>query len=177
MYRPEFFKLEELVPGSLFQAAQKKAQTQALWTLFHPDILKAADTLRQLFGPMECNTWSYGGPIHYRGFRYFNSPVLQDLVCTDFCEDESACETCSIELEAAKAGAFLSQHKFGRALDLMPIETSAKKIQDFLISLNRDSYAYNTEDLNLITAIELNTSWLHIDCRETNQKGLMLFKP
>lgn len=103
--------------------------SEILWWLFDDRILMAADLIRDRFGPMTINDWYYGGSNHFRGFRPADCGV----------------------------GATLSQHKFGRALDLIPSDVSAHQIRAAIIE--KDVAA------NLITCVEENIPWLHIDCR------------
>uniref|UniRef100_A0A6M3LL07 Peptidase n=1 Tax=viral metagenome TaxID=1070528 RepID=A0A6M3LL07_9ZZZZ len=127
--KPIYFKLEELVPQSLFAA--HKGDQDRLWWCFDPRVLWTADKLRMLYGKMICNTWLWGG-IHFeRGLR----------------------------LLATKTGAVLSQHKFGRALDLVPVDTTAEAIrQDILAHPGHDEFKF-------IKCLEINIPWLHFDVR------------
>lgn len=68
-------------------------------------------------------------------------------------------------------GSTYSQHRFGRALDLEPVLVTAEEIrQDILKSPDRAEFKY-------ITAMELNVSWLHIDCRSHSKAvhGILTF--
>lgn len=99
-YRPEFFELYEMLPRD-FYAAWYPVRAENLWSIFDPILLAAADGLRARYGPMVINTWFWGGPNQYRGYR---PPA------------------CAI-------GAPLSMHRFGRALDLVPTRTTAEAIR------------------------------------------------
>lgn len=138
IYIPKFFRLWEVLPKEFYQGHAGKGDK--LWFLFDSRILHVADQLRSVYGKMICNTWYWGGGNQYRGYR----PI-----------------DCGI-------GAEFSQHKFGRALDLVPIDVSVDRVRDEII-LNR-------KDWSRITAIELEVNWLHIDCR--NWDGdILLIKP
>lgn len=119
-----------------------------LWYVFDDRILQAADVLRGLYGPMVVNDWHDGGSNHFRGFR--------PAGCT--------------------VGATFSQHRYGRALDLIPQETTAEKIRGDIIA-DPEIVTDWMGDL-LITAMETGVSWLHIDCRnhDVDRYGLKLFK-
>ena len=121
-------------------------KTSVLWNVFDHRILITADRLRKRYGKMLANTWPWGGAHQYRGFR----PI------------------------GAKApGSIYSQHRFGRALDLVPVNVTAEEIrQDILGELSERLFEY-------ITAIELGTSWLHIDCRSHLKAvhGVLTFQP
>jgi len=113
------------------------------WFFFDDRILITADRLREHYGPLVCNTWFYGGEHGLRGYRSWPT----------------------------KVGSQYSQHKFGRALDLIPIKVEAEEIrQDIIANPTREMYEY-------ITAIETGVSWLHIDCRNYSKarNGLLLF--
>jgi hypothetical protein len=143
MYRPTYFKIEELVSKEEFEQYYVEADyREKLFLLFDYRILVTADLLRKRYGRIVCNTWFFGGSNHYRGFRPWNNWV----------------------------GAQLSQHKFGRALDLVPLECEAEDIRQDIIAHP------DWEDFKYIKAIEDEVSWLHIDCRNVlPQQGLLRF--
>ena len=140
-YKPEFFKIEELVPRITFENNREAV----LWNVFDHRILITADMLRNRYRKLLANTWAFGGQHQYRGYR------------------PSGC----------LIGSTHSQHRFGRALDLEPVFTTAEEIrQDILREPNRAEFKY-------ITAMELNVPWLHIDCRSHSKAvhGILTFKP
>ena len=109
-----------------------------LWLMFDDRILKAADVLRNKYGVMICNDWLWGGKSHYRGFR----PMDYDDG--------------------------LSQHKFGRALDLLPVE--------YPVLLMREDLKSIKQLRSLITRFEGNeTPHLHIDCALPDSEGVVRF--
>jgi len=63
-----------------------------------------------------------------------------------------------------------SQHLYGRAGDLKITGVSAEEARQEIIKNHRTSPAFR-----FITAIELGVSWLHVDCRNTNQDALLTF--
>jgi hypothetical protein len=109
------------------------------WMVFDDRILKAADFFREQYGPMVCNDWYWGGRNHDRGYREPNS----------------------------KFGKPISQHKFGRALDLIPVKTSVDMI--------RSDIKNNRFVQILVSCIEDNVGWLHIDIR--NSETLLVVNP
>ena len=113
------------------------------WFLFDERILITADLLRKRYGAINCNTWMWGGDHTFRGFRTW----------------------------ATQVGSRNSQHKLGRALDLIPIEVEVEEVRSEIIA-NPDR-----EEFKFITAIESDVSWLHIDCRNYNKarNGLLIF--
>ena len=144
MYIPEHFKVQEMVSPSLLKEIAHRGNAWAWTTLFDRRLLITMDYLREEFGAMEVNTWSYGGSLMYRGFR---SP------------------DCLI-------GGTLSQHRFGRGVDMFPLETEVGVVRRSILT-NPSSPRYK-----YIGAIEIDIPWLHIDTRERIQDGqIMTFKP
>jgi len=142
MYKCKHFRIEELVPQWLFEEYKKKGQIYKLWLIFDKDVLYIADRLREDYGPMTCNNWLWGGNRTLSGFRPF---------------DEK------------DTGASLSQHKFGRALDLIPKNIHPDEIRDDIIN-GRKVY------MEKIQCLEMNISWLHFDMRN-NKGNIVTFDP
>jgi len=109
-----------------------------LLSLLDDRILWTADQLHSLYGPLIINDYLFNGPNQYRGWRP---------------------PTCSI-------GTKLSQHKFGRALDIIP--------QDFTVLQIRSDIINNThvEEFKYITAVETDINWLHISCQNWDKLKL-----
>jgi hypothetical protein len=116
---------------------------ETLLTFIDHRILTIADFLRDCFGPATINNWIYGGSNHQCGFRAPDS----------------------------KVGARLSQHKFGRAIDLHFTTTTAEEAREE-IRKNQDKYASCG-----ISAVEEGVNWLHTDCRWIpGLCGILFFK-
>lgn len=142
MYKPIHFSAAELVPKTLYQNYKSRGDAWILRVLFDERLLKTIDTIRCNFGPMTINDWSWGGKNQWRGFR---SPQ------------------CGV-------GATLSQHRFGRAVDMIPKHVHPDEIRDDIIE-DQMGRAYRH-----IGGLEMNISWLHIDVRGRDQNGkIMLF--
>lgn len=94
---------------------------------------------------------------------YFNVPIIINNWYTGGERNESG-----FRLPDTTTGAILSQHKFGRAADLVfPKGTDYEKIRN-TIRKNYDTFKQMG-----ITTIEKDTpSWLHIDCRYTEMERL-----
>lgn len=72
---------------------------------------------------------------------------------------------------ACPVGATLGQHRFGRAIDYTVIGMPAEEVRAVILSQRR-------MDMNrYITAVELDTEWVHIDCRNTNSDQILTFTP
>jgi hypothetical protein len=144
-YKPTFFTLEELLPEEFYH--ENKYREEYLWTIcFDPRTLWTADRLRKRFGSMTVNTWKWPN-IKKHQFRGYRPP------------------NCTI-------GSKLSQHRYGRALDLIPRDIGAEKIREQILA-NPFS-----EDFQFITCLEINISWLHFDTRNWNKtkNGILTVK-
>lgn len=116
MFKPQFFRLEELVPKTVFLGTVPSKREQ-LWWLFDERQLITIDALRRRFGPMNANTWHAGGKFQFRGWRPGD--------CAD--------------------GTKYSQHKFGRGTDLDPEDATAEEIrEDILAYPEREEYRFIT---------------------------------
>lgn len=143
-YRPQHFPLQELVPQDLFVEYQAKGREDRLWLLLDPRILFTADRLRERFGPAFINDWPYGGSLRQCGFR----------------NDQGT-------------GATLSQHRFGRGLDLHFRNAQAEDIRAAMLASPMDP------DWLHVTCIEEGVTWLHIDCRPHDKaaSGILVVRP
>ncbi|EPR35459.1 hypothetical protein dsat_2160 [Alkalidesulfovibrio alkalitolerans DSM 16529] len=130
-YQPRHFDLAELVPPEMHRAQS----AERLWGLLDARMLWSIDALRDIYGPMVCNTWAAGGEHRYRGLRPHD---------------------CSV-------GAALSDHKFGRAVDIVPVRTTAEAIRADI----RDAERRSGENpaFAWISVVETNVSWLHLGFR------------
>jgi hypothetical protein len=138
---PKYLKLYEVLPRDTYYSLEASGKLDTWgWRLFDPRILWTADRLRTLYGKMLCNTWFWEGQHQFRGWRPGD----------------------------ARVGATYSQHKFGRALDLV--------FDISVYDIRRDIKANKWPVMfQYITCIEDGVGWLHIDCR--NYDGLLIVKP
>ena len=109
-----------------------------IWQLFDQRVLHVADRIRERYGKMIANTWYWGGRHQYRGWRH----------------------------PGCKIGARYSQHRYGRALDLVPQQITAEEIRQDI---------KEGEIFIHITCIEDEVFWLHFDVR--NYAGLLIITP
>jgi hypothetical protein len=131
MYYPKHFNIWELVPPAMGKFVESRGAYVAFNVLFDERLLRTIDMLRNQFGTMQVNTWKNGGHYQYRGFR------------------PAGCEV----------GARLSQHRFGRAIDMMPLDSNVDHIRKIILNTpNSPRYQY-------IGGLEMEVSWLHIDVR------------
>lgn len=143
MFIPAYFEIYELVPPDLYNSYHR--EIRHLWNIFDERILITAQNLRIRYGKMMCNDWKWGGKWKYRGWRPWNTLT----------------------------GATFSQHKWGRALDLVPTEEDVNKIRQDILN---DPYH---PDFEHITCLEMNINWLHFDVRNYGKKldGILLVYP
>lgn len=119
---------------------------KSIWFI-DPKIVKIAEFFRKRFGKsMYINNWLFGGTFEQRGFRYPNSDV----------------------------GSWLSQHKFGRAIDFNIRGFTSDEIRDDIFS--NESLYFNIG----ITAVEHGDyapTWVHIDIRPSDDDKILIIKP
>lgn len=142
-YVPKYFQPYELVPRETYKLLVRLGKLDQVWWLFDPRTLRVGDRIRERYGKMVANTWWWGGRHHYRGWRP----------------------------PGCKIGTTRSQHRFGRAEDLVPIEVTVEEIWDDIEKGN---------DFGGITCIEKSgptkkVTWLHHD--ERNYLGLLIVYP
>lgn len=111
------------------------------WEFLDDRMVRTVDTLRDFFGvPLIINNWKTGGIRTYCGYREPSCPV----------------------------GAKNSQHRMGRAVDIIcsiPARDMRKKILD-----NPESFPY-------LTTLEDKVDWLHADTRSSMTEGIRLINP
>lgn len=138
-YKPKYFELYELLPPELYtydMMISEEARERAFANYFDPKLLETIDIVREIIGlPLICNTWFQDGNRRNSGFR------------TQQCE----------------VGVAQSQHKLGKAVDLICHKMSAENMRQ-RIEANKDKLPYQIR-------IERATSWLHIDTKGSNFKG------
>ena len=133
-YIPKWFELYELMPPELYtydMMVSEDARERAFATFFDRKLLETIDVVREIIGlPLICNTWFQDGNRKNCGFRTMQCEV----------------------------GAAQSQHKLGKAVDLICHKMSAEEMRQ-KIEANKDKLPYQIR-------IESGTSWLHIDTKE-----------
>lgn len=130
MYKPKHFRVEELVPKHIYQKRGDKALE-----LIDDRVLITIDKLRELLGkPITINNWVWGGDRNWSGLR-----------TAGFYKSLQAYEDS------------LSQHKYGRAVDMLVKDMNAADVRKFIYE-NKHEFPY-------VTFVEVDISWVHIDCR------------
>lgn len=112
--------------------------------LLDKNMLLMIDGIREFFGkPITINNWSWEGKFTLRGFRPPD----------------------------CKVGAWLSQHKFGRAGDMDIEGYTAEEARQAIIANQKSPL------LNWIRVIEDKVSWLHVDTRNIKSNEIVLIQP
>ena len=146
MYIPKYFKLHEYFSRDFYTNHRYDGRKlrQMLW-LIDDRVLWTNDKLREKYGTVHINNWFWGGGNENRGYR---TP------------------DCAVGVE-------WSQHKFGRASDLIFNEVTAEEVRQDILS---DPFC---QDFEHISCIEMGVSWLHWDCRNWNKSknGILQIKP
>lgn len=107
MYKPRFFRIEELVWPEFHEQRQRRGD--ALFMAFDARAPLTLDRLRERYGPLVVNDWLWGGEFTLSGLRPFGSGV----------------------------GAALSQHIFGRAFDCKFRQVEAGEVRAELLAGRR----------------------------------------
>lgn len=135
MYRCQHFDVRELVPEETYRAMGYKA-----WWLLDVRLLMTLDLLRERFGPVIVNTWHSDSMTAAYGLR-----------C------QSGFRTPSHYRGVASYLGSHSQHKYGRAADCLFADVSVADVRRYVLG--------NPDEFPLITAVEADVSWLHVDVR------------
>jgi len=135
IFQCNHFGIFELVPPEL-----KDSKEANLWMLFPKKNLEVIDALRDDYGKMYINTWSWDGRFSQSGIRLPSSDYYSTT----------------------------SQHSYANAFDIHPQDEEVEKIRSDIMNRRFDY-------MEVITGLELNVSWLHIDFR--NYDGLFTFSP
>jgi hypothetical protein len=145
MYNPKYFAAYELLPEQNYAEL-----AQHIPHIFDDRILRLADFIREeIARPAYINTWAISkakevfGYLQYAGYRPFDCPD----------------------------GADMSQHKFGRALDIKFMYLSdlpyRRRVEEY--NAIRDWLTTNQENFpvlrDCLRCLEYDIDWLHIDCR------------
>lgn len=144
-YKPRYFELYELLPPELYKADyyESEAAREAGFWLIDEKLLITIDVVREIIGkPLICNTWYMNGTIKNACLRSHNCTV----------------------------GATNSQHKLGKAIDLVCHYYSADEMRQMIMA-NKDKLPYPIR-------MEEGVKWCHIDVKDMDYKGkkIVLFK-
>lgn len=135
VYIPKYFELYELLPPELYtydMMVSEQARERAFATYFDPKLLVTIDIVRGKIvkAQLICNTWFHDGNRVASGYRS---------------------KTCSV-------GVAQSQHKLGKAVDLICYKYSAEQMRQMIFE--------NQHLLPYPIRVEADVNWLHIDTKE-----------
>jgi len=135
-------------------ATYKRFGTASTWFI-DPTIVQVAQFIRTRFNKcVTINNWSSGGQYKLSGFRPMTS----------------------------KVGASLSQHRFGRAVDIkIGSKNDLEAVYEDILK-NKDLY-YKV-GLRAVEDIKHTPTWIHLDCRwirsneiASNEKEILIVRP
>lgn len=149
------FWLDEFVAPEIY----KRFQGNSL-IFVNPLLIKIVQLLRNRFGCVIINNWSQHGKIDASEFLLLEESQKQNY----FTKSGLRSPWCSV-------GATYSQHKFGNAVDLKFTTATPKQVRKDIIK----NYDTLYKPLGLMAMEDNTTSWLHIDCRNTNTDKLFIF--
>lgn len=133
-YIPKYFQLYELMPPELYtydMMVSEYARERAFANYFDEKLLITIDIVREIIGlPLICNTWFQDGNR----------------------------KNCGLRTMQCEVGAAHSQHKLGKAVDLICHKMSAEDMRK-KIEANKDKLPYNIR-------IEADVNWLHLDTKD-----------
>lgn len=141
MYKCKHFDIRELVPPEIYER-----RGDASWELMDERILMMADEIREKFGRCIINTWHSKSLIKLVGSRRISS---------------------GLRIKGSPSYSPTSQHSFGRALDIITIDTPVDVVRNYILQ--------NPNEFGFISGVEIGVSWLHIDCR--NCIPIKTFRP
>lgn len=147
-YEPRHFGIKELVPQGTYSRMRERCLTKdeaikRLLGLFDSRLLYTLDCLREHFGVrMHINNWQWGGDRNYSGFRPAD----------------------------CKIGAKHSQHRYGRAADII-IPNGEYDAEHMRLKIFENNILFP-----YITYMEDGVDWLHVDCRNADVKHIHLFR-
>ncbi len=111
-------------------------------------ILTGLQKLRTYAGvPFTVNNWATGGPRHESGLRLANT----------------------------RTGAKWSQHKYGRAIDIVPRGMTVRQLFNIL-KAHEDEFVSNGW-ITTVENVDATLTWLHVDCRYTGMDKLRIVNP
>ena len=124
----------------------KKFGRNSIWFL-DPRIIPIAQLLRNLAStPVIINSWFHGGGFTESGFRR----------------------------PATRTGGYLSQHKFGRAIDVKVNDKDPDEVME-LINFHHEKFM--KLGLTTLEHTDFTPTWNHLDCRFTEKEELFIVKP
>jgi hypothetical protein len=111
-------------------------------------IILAAQFVRDKTGyPVTINNWIKNGVRKQSGLRRFDT----------------------------RTGASMSQHKFGRAIDIQVFGMTPREV--FEILKTHEDYLIKGQIITTIESLSMTPTWIHIDCRFTGMDHFLIVNP
>jgi len=121
-----------------------EARGERAWELLDVYALVTLDQLRKRFGKLTVNDYGWGGQFKYSGMRPFVGGV----------------------------GAEYSMHRFGRAFDIKPKETTPQEVHAEILK-TPDKFPH----LRVLENIADTISWVHFDTRGHTRSSIWVVNP
>lgn len=118
------------------------ARGDAALELLDERLLRTLDALRDEYGRIKINTWATGGDLKYRGFRP---------------------RDCNV-------GAEYSQHRYGRAADITPLDTPLEVVYEAI----KDGLY---DEITTVENLQFTPTWIHVDVRNHRQEAVRVVDP
>lgn len=120
------------------------------WEFLNPKIITFINELRKdLNKPITINNWLWGGNLEQRGLRANKDPMV--IMKKDY---------------------YLSQHCLGNAIDFNVKGMTTKDVYEYIIA----NYSKYKNYITRIESIESAKTWCHVDCSNTGNDHLTIFK-
>jgi hypothetical protein len=117
-------------------------------SLIDKRMIQAAEFIRVGMGAsVTINNWATGGQYRESGLRRFDT----------------------------RTGASMSQHKFGRAIDVKVKGATPREVHAFLIQ--NEKHLIQTQIITTLENYSATPSWTHVDCRLTMLDKLLVVNP
>jgi hypothetical protein len=111
-------------------------------------MIEAAEYIRNGMGsPLVINNWATGGQYRESGLRRYET----------------------------RTGASMSQHKFGRAIDIKVKGYTPKQVHDFI--LKNERYLIQSQIITTLENHAFTPTWTHLDCRLTMLQKILIVNP
>ena len=111
-------------------------------------MIEAAEYIRNgLNSPLVINNWATGGQYRESGLRRYET----------------------------RTGASMSQHKFGRAIDIKVKGYTPTEVHEFIIKNER--FLVQSQIITTLEAVKDTPTWTHLDCRLTMLDRILIVNP
>lgn len=145
----EHFYLDEFIPPEIYSARGVKSIA-----LLDMRIIAGVQFLR------EKAQEKYGSSVSFTVNNWYNKGKRHES---------------GLRLPNTRTGAKWSQHKYGRAVDIVPKGLSVAQL--FEIVKDNERYLIDAGFITTIENIAYTKTWLHVDCRYTGLENLRIVNP